>query len=135
MSAWSVLTRVILSIALVLNGAVGVYAATSMQMSHASAANTAHEVEKVSAVAPCHEASGMSHLGPAVDPAPKASEHSSVDCCKAASCTCMCVHGVQVPAVDAAMSTMFATHGQSLRPLLLGHSAPALPHPTRPPIG
>ncbi len=135
MSVWPILLRVFLSVVLVLNGATGAYAATRMQMSHAAPASTVDAVKKTVAETPCHEMSGMAHTSPATDPAPLPSKHPSPDCCKSASCTCMCMQGVQAPPLYAVVTTMFVNHSQSVRPLSLGHTSPALPHPTRPPIG
>lgn len=132
MSVWPILLRVFLSVALVLNGATGAFAATRMQMSHAAPSHAApmimvDAVKKTAAETPCHE------TDPA--PTPDPSKHSSPDCCKSASCTCMCMQGFQAPPVYAVVPTVFMNHSQSVRPLSLGHTSPALPHPTRPPIG
>lgn len=137
MSVWPVLLRVFLSVALVLNGATGAFAATRMQMSHAAPTIMADAIKKTAAETPCHEVSGMTHTSPATDPAPTPdpSKHSSPDCCKSPSCTCMCMQGVQAPPVYAGVPTVPVNHSQSVRPLSLGHTSPALPHPTRPPIG
>ena len=61
MSVWPILLRVVLSVALVLNGATGAYASTSMQMPHAAPVITADAVEKTAVEKPCHEMSGMAH--------------------------------------------------------------------------
>ncbi len=127
MSVGSILLRVVLSVALVLNGATGAFAATRMQMSHAAPTIMADAVKETAAETPCHE------TDPA--PTPDPSKHSSPDCCKSASCTCMCMHGVQAPPLYAGVPTVLVNHSQSVRPLSLGHTSPALPHPTRPPIG
>ena len=135
MSVGSILLRVVLSVALVLNGATGAYAATGMQMSHAAPLSAADAVERTAVETPCHEMSGMAHTSPATDPAPEHSKHPDPDCCKSASCTCMCMQGVQAPPIYAVAPIVLVNHSQSVRPLLLGHTSPALPHPTRPPIG
>ncbi|MBN8211297.1 MAG: CopL family metal-binding regulatory protein [Xanthomonadales bacterium] len=137
MSVWSILLRVLLSVALVLNSATGAFAATRMQMSHAAPVSSVPAAERAAVEKPCHEASGMSQVGPtaATDPTPDPVKHPSPDCCKSASCTCMCMHGVQAPPVYAFIPTALVNHSQSIRPLLLGHISPALAHPTRPPIG
>ena len=137
MSVWSILLRVLLSLALVLNGATGAYAATRMQMSHAAPVSIIAAAERTAVEKPCHQASDMTHVGPmaAIDPAPEPSKHPSPDCCKSSSCTCMCVQGVQAPPVYASVLTALVNHSQSVRPLSLGHTSPALAHPPRPPIG
>ncbi len=137
MSVWPILLRVFLSVVLVLNSATGTYAATRMQMSHAAPTLMADAVKKTVAETPCHEMSGMSHTSPATDraPTPDPSKHSNPDCCKSASCTCMCMQGFQAPPAYVVVPTVLVNHSQSVRSLLLGHTSPALPHPTRPPIG
>ena len=137
MSVWSILLRVLLSIALVLNGATGAFAATGMQMSHAVPVSSAPAAERTAVEKPCHQAIGMAHVGPtaATDPAPEPSKHPRPDCCKSAICTCRCVQGVRAPPIYAFVPTALVNHSQSVRPILLGHISPALPHPTRPPIG
>ena len=136
MSVWSILLRVLLSIALVLNGATGAFAATGMQMSHAVPVSSAPAAERTAVEKPCHQATGMAESGAEAPASPSADpKHTGLDCCKSTSCTCMCVHGVQAPPVYASPSSAVVHHNQSVRPLLLGHSSPVLAHPTRPPIG
>ena len=135
MSVWSILLRVALSVALVLNGATGAFAVIRMQMAHTAPVITADAVDRAIAETPCHEKSGMAHNSPATDPTPEPSKHPSPDCCKSASCTCMCIQGFQAPPVYAVVPAVLVNHSQSVRPLLLGHTSPALPHPNRPPIG
>ena len=142
MSVWPILLRVLLSVALVLNGATGAAAAVRMQMSHAEGnteAALAEESSDISAAEmPCHDsASGGAHedSAAAVDPAPEKAPHPTPDCCKSSSCNCACVHAAQAPPASAFITTLLADHSQSVRPLLLGHPSPALPHLNRPPIG
>ena len=135
MPAWSILLRVVLGAALVLNGAMGAFAATGMQMRHHASPGSGQAIEDAASDAPCHQAKGDSHTSPAVDPTPEPFKHPGPDCCDSANCTCICVQSVQVPPLHAGVSPAHLNHGQSVRPLSLGHSSPALPHPTRPPIG
>lgn len=135
MSVWSLLLRMVLGVALVLNGAMGAFAATGMQMSHHAAPGTGQAIEEAAVETPCHQAIGTTHTSPAVDPTPEPPRHGGPDCCESASCTCICVQSVQVPPLHAVMSPAHLDHGQGVRPLSLGHSSPALPHPIRPPIG
>ena len=137
MPVWSTFLRVLLSVALVLNGATGAFAATRMQMPHAAPVNSVPAAERIAVEKSCHQAGGMTQAGyaAAINPAPEPSKHLSRDCCKSASCTCICVQSVQAPPVYAFVPTALVNHSQSVRPLLLGHISPALPHPTRPPIG
>lgn len=142
MSVWAILLRVLLSLALVLNGATGAAAAVRMQMSHGNTHTSltqSIESSKVStADMPCHhQVSGADSEAPetAVDPAPVKSKHPTPDCCKSSNCNCVCIQAAQAPPVSAFITTLLADHSQIVRPLLLGHPSPALPHLNRPPIG
>lgn len=148
MSVWALLLRVLLSVALVLNGATGAAAAVRMQMPHGDGqtlAALAAEAPELSSddVPPCHqqatEANGERHLG-ADDSAlsgskHSGSKHSTPDCCKSYSCNCVCAHATQTPLASAFLHVPLVDHSQNVRPLLPGHPAPALPHLNRPPIG
>jgi len=142
MSVWSTILRVLLSVALVLNGASGAAAAVRMQMSHAEGHTevvVAKESPDISAAEmPCHHpASGVVHEASAatVDPALGKPQHPTPDCCKSSSCNCVCVQAAQAPLASVFITTLLADHSQCVRPLLLGHPSPALPHLNRPPIG
>lgn len=143
MSVWALLLRVLLSVALVLNGAAGAAAAVRMQMPHGDGqalAAMAVESPELSSddVPPCHqpatEADGEAPLA-AADPAPAGSKHSTPDCCKSSSCNCVCAHATQAPLASTFVHAPLVDRSQNVRPLLLGHPAPALPHLNRPPIG
>ena len=142
MSVWAILLRVLLSLALVLNGATGAAAAVRMQMSHGDAHMAeVPPVESPMASAadmPCHQqASGVAaETSPVMaDPDPAKSKHPTPDCCKSSSCNCVCVQAAQAPLTSVFVTTLLADHSQSVRLLLLGHPSPALPHLNRPPIG
>lgn len=140
MSIRAILLRVLLSVALVLNGATG--AAAAVHMPHddgrALAILAAETPEFSSADMPCHqqatEAGGKAPLA-ADDSVPSESKHSTPDCCKSSSCNCDCVQAAQAPPASVFVHTLLVDHSQSVRPLLLGHPSPALPHLNRPPIG
>lgn len=137
MSLWAVLLRVLLSIALILNGATTAMA--SVQMTHGFAPKAATPVKTASVEMPCHQhqqaASVAADPSPAAPVSPPKSKHPAPDCCKSSACRCACMHSA-----PATMSMMIYTpavveHSQSVRPMALGHAAPALPHLIRPPIG
>ncbi|MBS1939640.1 MAG: CopL family metal-binding regulatory protein [Bacteroidetes bacterium] len=140
MRPWSILLRVLLSLTLVLNGAMSAMAATSMQMNHA----TTHVPIKAVAQqdTSCHQhhqarvaASDSASSGKSL-PAPEKSKHPAPDCCKFGTCACACTHLAQAtfPTFDIGASA-FDGHSSSGRWLTSAHTAPALPHLIRPPIG
>jgi hypothetical protein len=142
MSFWQIILRVLLGVALVLNGASGAAAAVRMQMPHADGhaeTTLTKESPDISAVdAPCHQEAAAvvsKGQGAAADPEPAKPKPPSPECCKSSSCNCVCVQAAQAPPASAFIDTLLAGHSQSVRPLLLGHPAPALPHLNRPPIG
>ena len=139
MSIRAILLRVLLSVALVLNGATGAAAAVHMPHDDGQALATlvAETPEFSSADMPCHhqatEVEGKASLA-ADDSAPSGSKQSTPDCCKSSSCNCDCMQAAQAPSAVFIYSLLI-DHSQSVRPLLLGHPSPALPHLNRPPIG
>ena len=144
MSVWAILLRILLSVALVLNGATGAAAAVRMQMSHedgqalAIAAVAVESPESSSDDMPCHqqaiEADSKASLA-ADDSAPPGSKHPTPDCCKSSSCNCVCTHAAQAPLAFVFVHVPLVDHSLSVRALLPGHPSPALPHLIRPPIG
>jgi len=131
MPARAFLIRLLLSMALVLNGTVPAMAAVRMQVP----AGDAGQSSRTQAHAPCHAmASGAMEQAPAM-PQPAKSPQKAPDCCKGGSCTCACVQPAQAPPSAAMAPTAAAAPSPAIRPLALGHASPALPHPIRPPIG
>lgn len=138
----SVLLRVLLSLALILNGSG--YAAASMHV--AGAAFSMAHAESVGDAVPatCHEATPMAaHVQHAdVDLDTSMVEHApghpgvdgGSDCCQSGICECACVH-VATAAVAALLTREPPVAGTPSRSLQLGHPAPALANPIRPPIG
>ena len=142
MSARAILLRVLLCVALVVNGATPAMASAQMVQMHAAhlsdsrAVSRAAQVGNVEPSASCHDQVAQAqpqHAG-------EASDHQQPDqsvpgCCKSSACPCACVHHA------AAMMPLVAFHGASIaqgnsvRPMALSHPAPALPHLIRPPIG
>jgi hypothetical protein len=123
MSPTALLLRVLLSLALVLNGIGSAVAAVHAQAGHADH-GTAHAMAMPDA-APCHD---QAPLAPA-----DADDDSG--CCHGARCDCHCTAPAATIAgvlllPHAAPAVAVATHR-----LDAGHRAPALAHPIRPPIG
>ena len=122
MSRPALLLRVLLVLALVLNGIGSAVAAVH---AHAAPVDDALALALASdAAAPCHEEA----------PAPVGLEDTG-DCCEGARCDCACT------AASATVAT-FALSAPAMPPIALathrldaGHRAPALAHPIRPPIG
>lgn len=145
MRPWSILLRVLLSLVLVLNGTASAMAATSMPMNHFAAhmpkkAPVAVSPQMASDM-PCpqhHPASAAvsSHdLPNAVHPAPEKSKHPAPDCCKFGTCTCACTQLAQATFPSLNIGTIAFDGNRHVHWLTSAHTAPALPHLIRPPIG
>lgn len=142
MSVRAILLRVLLSVALVLNGATGAATAVHMPMPHdggqAVAALAAESPKSSSDEMPCHqqaiEAGGKAPLA-AADPELSKSKHPVPDCCKSSSCNCACVQAAQASLASLFIHALLVDHSHGASPLLPGHPSPALPHLIRPPIG
>lgn len=132
MSVWSVLLRLLLTVALVFNGAAPAVAA--IHAGHMAAAPVSAEPAPVADDAmPCHE---HHQAGAAEQPqSTPDDEPASPDCCKSGACRCACVHSTPVAIVDLGFTAPLIEHAESVRPMPSGHADAALPHLIRPPIG
>ncbi|RPE81687.1 hypothetical protein EDC50_0882 [Vulcaniibacterium tengchongense] len=150
------LLRMLLILALVLDGTAAATAAVRMQ-------RTALEVPAATTVAAgCHGAHAVAtehpraHAAHLADPTTSSAAHaahagaamadaaahaggaachdrSAPDCCDSGACPCACMQPAQPPATAWSATPMPAqTHGPG--PLSLGHADPALPPLHRPPI-
>jgi hypothetical protein len=135
------LLRVLLCLCLVLNGVASAAASAQMPTSmHATAATPQPAIATASDDMPCHghhdamASMAKQHAPASEGPAPSKPKHSP-DCCKSGACRCACVHIAQVGVPALQIPAVALDHARSVRTLALGHPAPALPHPIRPPIG
>lgn len=130
MRAWSLLLRLMLAFALVLNGATPALAGSHAP---ASAPTTAAAADDAHEQAPCHamaDALAQSPVDEGGDPAAP----SSPDCCGPGACQCACVHLSQAVLPVVTTPTNEATGPGHVRPADTLRAAPALPHLIRPPI-
>lgn len=140
MSVGSILLRVFLSVCLLLNGAgAGAVASAHGQAGTGESAVSAPRHAAMADVMPCH--GGHDEAGVATPPeraVPQAGHPTprhTPDCCTSGTCRCACVHIAQVGVPALPIPAIAPDHARSVRTLALGHAAPALPHPIRPPIG
>lgn len=140
MSVAAVLLRLLLSLAIVLNGAGNAMASVPMQGgamplhygqqddragTAASAHCAGHEMTMPAALANAVDGSGQ---------APDRSEQSMPDCCKSSACRCACAHACSSLMPAAAQAFAMIAHEMSIGAMSIGYRAPALPHLIRPPI-
>lgn len=154
MSVWSILLRVSLCVALMFNGATTAVASVQMTRMHAGMAQQAGPTGQPETMSPaivmsdadnampCHQheaqpaqSTGLEQGAAAPDTGSPKSKHPAPDCCKSGMCRCACMqHAVAaIPMLPFNAATI--EHADSVRPMALGHAAPALPHLIRPPIG
>ena len=130
MSAWPLLLRLLLAVALVFNGAAPAVAA--VHAGHMAAPPLVAESAPAAEDMPCHEQfpTGTADQAPLPD-----DQSASADCCKGGACRCACVHSTPVAIIGLGVIAPFIEHAASVRPMSLGHADAALPHLIRPPIG
>lgn len=133
----TVLIRVLLSVALILNGAT--QAMVSVQMTHGAASIASMPEKKASSEMPCHQheqaAASLTADPSAAPDSPPKTKHPAPDCCKFGACRCACLHSAPAAVPMMIYTPALVDHSQSVLPIALGHVAPALPHLIRPPIG
>ena len=136
-----VLLRLLLCVALVFNGAASAMASVQAMQMHAqmdAAAVPAHaHADAMAASAmPCHHGEQAQHGPPAESGEPAKNGHPAApDCCESNTCACACVTPVVAMVPTPAFRGIPLADAGHVRPMALGHPAPALPHPIRPPIG
>lgn len=127
------LLRVLLCIALILNGSGLAVAATQMHVQHAAMAGPAPD----SPSAPDHRATCGEHstaATPATD-APLPGDHSAAaDCCQGASCDAACPVGLLATLTAPDQGWRMTPQVLAVRPALSDHPAPVLHNRYRPPI-
>ena len=124
----AVFLRILLSVALVLNGTSSAWAMQSSTASaSASVMHAAHEMAAEAAEPPCHEHAEPAPVAPEPAPMPD-------DCCQTDACQCACAH-LPAAAFAIALALPAPMPGTVLAARTPGgHAAPALPHQIRPPI-
>lgn len=143
MAVWSIALRLILMLALVLNGTASAVAGVRMAAGHDHGAQVSDTQERPGGMhdagCPKHARHGVAmsqpgehhatqgHLSTPSAPAP--------DCCKADACQCACTHFTQVLAAAMVPGQTVFRRLTAVDIPAAGHPAPPLPHPIRPPIG
>lgn len=142
MSTPAALLRLLLSLALVLNG-IGTVAASArmagamideaMSGHHATAAKPAGaavcESHHTAAAAVDHHG----HDGAPASPA-KCGDHAKSDCCDSSACGCACAQTGTSALFALVPLPLVFLHGYAVPSLSIGHVAPTLALPIRPPI-
>jgi hypothetical protein len=139
---FAIVLRIVLSVALILNGFGSAMAATHMHLENASTVadartHTPTQARDDSAAAPCHDSSGIPDSGSKPqDEGETGTAKSSADlgCCASGLCSCKCVHQGQALFAPTLCSQLALEHSADVRTMTSAHASPALPHLIRPPI-
>ena len=149
----SILLRVLLSAALILNGISSAVAsaqmATAANVAPAEVRESGHMHHDGAAPASSHGAhhatagadasTGACHDDPkgAIDDGSGAGtghgKHGT-DCCQAGMCSCHCMQQAQVTFVPPVLASLQVAHSASVHAMSSAHETPRLPHLIRPPI-
>ncbi|MBN8888485.1 MAG: CopL family metal-binding regulatory protein [Rudaea sp.] len=130
-SVSAIALRILLSLALVLNGMGSAVASVQMAHSEADRAGAASETH----APPCGEHHDASVPGDHQHPSATHHDHRSVpDCCKSSACRCACAHGSAWAMAFPAQVPPFMVYGLSTPFTTSEHLSPTLPHLIRPPI-
>ena len=138
MSSWLFLSRVLLSLALVVNAMAPVAASTRMNVVLVQAATTAVHADAASEDMPCHPRHALLTTADAPSPVastPGDSTQPGPDSCKSGACACACVHPGHAALPTILIALGRAGHQLAIGTLPLAHGAPELHHLIRPPIG
>ncbi|MCP3050702.1 CopL family metal-binding regulatory protein [Xanthomonas euvesicatoria pv. allii] len=142
MSFPAILLRVLLSLALILNGMGSAVAAVAMPMAsgQGAAEHATQALASASDRSACHghhgaaastDAPPAKHLAPSDD----TGRHPAPDCCKSSMCRCTGVHACASLLAASIQTPMILPPDPGMAPLAQGRPSPALPHLIRPPIG
>ncbi|MGY0799451.1 CopL family metal-binding regulatory protein [Lysobacter sp. A286] len=133
MSLQHLLLRVLLCIALILNGSGLAVAATQMQVQHAT---TVASTTPDSASTPDEHTTCAEHSAPATaaTEAPLGDHSAAADCCEGTACDVACPAGLLATLTVPVQEWRMAPHVLAARPALADHPAPALHDRYRPPI-
>ena len=135
MKAWPTLLRVVLSIALVLEGVSGAVAATRMHADRMSSTDASAQVDLDEMPCPAHQGPQGGHQASKTGSPASPGKSPVPDCCKSGMCTCACVHVAQIALSALQVTAPVLEHDLSVRRLSLTYATPSLPHLIRPPIG
>lgn len=135
MAAPSVLLRLLLGLALILNGFGSAWASVQMATAHSM---TANETTEFVGSAPCagQHGSAMMASEAAVDHhGPHEPGHPLTDCCDSSACRCACMHGCSSIVTSTTHEPRISPRDLGGKLLATGRPSPVLPHLIRPPIG
>jgi hypothetical protein len=142
MPGWSCLLRVLLSVALIFNGAATAGASVHIIGHTGAMAAVVAEAAAEPALATAEEDPSCREHRPVPSAEQRAaaadtdqSQRPAPDCCQSDACRCACVHHAPAAIVGLDFHAPLIEHAASVRPMSSGHADPALPHLIRPPIG
>ncbi|MGH8085855.1 MAG: CopL family metal-binding regulatory protein [Lysobacter sp.] len=139
MSIFSVLLRLLLSVALLFNGVASASAHDTGLVEAAAKVDLVIDHAAKAESMPCHEHhsahSTAAGQEPATAPLAGSPDTEPSDCCESGTCPSVCAQQTPVALLVGSFTVSKVEHSASVRPTSSGHPSPALPHLIRPPIG
>jgi hypothetical protein len=139
MSSWSILLRLLLSLALACNSATAAVASVRMEVAahaHGTPMPDARGGDAVAAM-PCHghEHGAIAARAHHADMHHEEGKRPAPDHCKSDACRWACMHATLAVLPLQGLGAPTLVHARSAGPLRSWHAAPALANLIRPPIG
>lgn len=136
MSPTAITLRLLLIVALVLNGIGSAVAGAQMVGAEAAAAVGAHDHHAMTVAHGehdgCHEVASLA--AEEGSPAPAGHGQHGTDCCQSGLCACHCAQQAQVSHVSPMLASAQVAQASDVRAMSSAHESPRLPHLIRPPI-
>jgi hypothetical protein len=137
MSPAAITLRLLLIVALILNGVGSAVASAKMAGAQAPAAVGAHPHHAMAQAhgehVGCHEHANPS-AGQDASPGPAGHGKHGTECCHSGTCACHCAQQAQVPFVPPVLASPQVAQAAGVRAMGSAHESPRLPHLIRPPI-
>jgi hypothetical protein len=136
MLRWTILLRLLLSLAVLVNGTTAAMAFKHAGHDAMLATTAPVQASSTANADPCHEhdqAASLASEDP-VAPVPAESGHPPLDCCQSGTCQCACMHPAPAAVPAIAFAAVSIGHARGARAMPTSHATPALPHLIRPPI-
>ena len=129
----SLLLRLLLCLAIVVNGIGGAQATARMAVMHMPAVTTM--TNEARGMPPCHHPATHAAATASTGTHARASTAGHDDCCKDGRCDCPCAPSLPQLAAALQVPVVIAAATRDVAVPLPQHATPRLPHLIRPPIG
>ena len=137
----SIVMRMLLCVALILNGSGYAFAATQMELQHLVMASEIAGAPAADPATPCHESAAVSpadvtpHHATTVDCVAEKAHTPEQGCCQPSQCSCDCLQHATSAVRHALPSAYIPREARVVSAQAARHASPLLPNLFRPPIG